>query len=57
MLLLFGRICELIFSPSVIAFHDASIVPKILDGLDVGALERCDSLKVDGSNEFCLVLL
>ena len=54
--LLFGRICELIFSPSVIAFHDATIVPQVLDGLYVGALERCDSLKVDGSHEFCLIL-
>jgi hypothetical protein len=54
--ILFGRVCELIFSPSVVAFRDASVAPEVLDGLDIGALERCDSLKIDGSNEFCLFL-
>ena len=31
-------------------------MPKVLDGLNVGALECCDSLIIYGSNEFCLVL-
>ena len=54
--ILFGRVCELIFSPSVVAFRDAGVVPKVLDRLNVGALKCGDSLIIDGSNGFGLIL-
>ena len=54
--LLFGRVCELVFPSSVVALHDALVVPQVLDGLHVGTLEGGDSLEVDRADQVGLLL-
>ncbi len=44
--ILFGRICQLIFAPSVVALLNARVGPERLHGVDVLLLERCHRLVV-----------
>ena len=54
--LLFGRVCQLIFSPSVVALCDALVVPQVLHRLHVGRLKRRHRLEVDGANQVRAIL-
>lgn len=45
--LLFGRVSELVFSPAVVTFLDASVGPQSLDGFHIRAFEGGHTLKVD----------
>ncbi len=53
---LFGRVCELVLSPSVVALCDALVSPQVLDGLHVGALEGGDRLEVNRPDQVGLLL-
>lgn len=53
---LFGRVSELILSPSVVALFDATVVPQVLDGLDVGTLECGHCFKVHCPDQVGLFL-
>ena len=55
-ILLFGRVGQLIFSPSVVALCDALVVPQVLHRLHVGRLKRRHRLEVDGANQVRAIL-
>ena len=56
MSLLFGGVCELVLSSSVVAFGDAPVGPEVLDGFDVGTFEGGHSLVVNRPDELRLFL-
>jgi hypothetical protein len=46
--LLFSRICELIFTPPVITLLNAGIPPQVSYGFDIRTFKSCDRFVVDG---------
>lgn len=50
--ILFGRICQLVFSTSVVALLDPRVRPQVFDGLNIRTLKRRDRFEVDGSYQF-----
>ena len=54
--LLFGRVCELIFSPTIITFLNSWICPKVFDGFNVWSIKGCYCLIINCSDQLGIFL-